>query len=641
MNKDKNKLNLKTNYFDEIKLFLPKLLLLAFLDGIVVQTGTIFINSEIVSYKDSFVISIYLIITCLIFILFGGLTLFSLIYLFFRIFKPSVIVRGLLERYTFFLIFAVAVFIPLLNRLIMYFSYYSIFPFANTYYKMAFLMWSAVLILAIFSILAAYMITLLFQIIYNISFSFLKKWHIAATVILLLLLSTLIPVSYNKINQISFHQIDQQISQMPYGKKNNVFLIGIDGATWRIIDPLLQKGELPNFKKLIDNGVRAPIKTSVPTYSPILWTSIATGQKEEKHGIKSFILIFFRGAETPLHDIMQRGFFSKLHYLTFTGLINVYPSNTYYRKTPAIWNILTRYGLSSVVVNWFPSWPAEEINGYMISDRFIRTVVAERKNHNDACQKYHNLVYPDTICEEIAKNTKRFLSSDLKRKVYLTPFQKYNYQSENIYFNLAMEMLARNGETNFFTVYLRGTDDFEHKFWKYRNSDKEKFPYITEEEREKYGSVIDDYYIQVDKYLGEVIEKANENTTIFVISDHGHEPFFTGLDSRQNGAHGLGPDGIFIASGKNIRKDFSGKKPSIYDIAPTILYLLGLPVARDMDGVVLTNIINEKMIASNPPIYIDTYYMPRKKKEKKEAKNKKSMSDEKLMNKLKALGYIN
>jgi len=632
----------RNSFVNELKSFIPKLLLLGFINGIFVQFGTILINSDVISFGDSFVIALYFVAIFSIVSFFGGVILFSLLYFIFSFLRPSIIARGFLERYFFIIVFAIGVFYPLFNRLSMNYSYYSLFPFADTYYKMAILLWSVLALLILVSVLLSFAITLIYQLSYNIMTGLFGRWQITAGMIVLFICSSIFPVLYNRSVQIEFSQMEGEVQQQAYGKDNNVFLIGIDGADWRIIDPLLKESKLPNFQKLIDDGVRARMKTSVPTYSPILWTSIATGQKPEKHGIKSFIMMYFFGAKTPLQDILERGFFSKLDYLKFTGLVNVFPSNTYLRKTPAIWNILSRVGRKSVVVNWFPSWPAEHIKGYMISDRFIRSVITEKELHHDPCGKYNHLVYPDSICREIADDTESYLSEDLKNREFVTSFQKFSYQSENIYFNLSLDMLSRNNGTDFFTVYLRGTDDFEHKYWKYRKSDAKKFPYVTDEEREKFGSVIDDYYIQVDAYIGEVLKRINDNTSIIVISDHGHEPFFTGLNSKQNGAHGLGPDAIFIASGKNISKEFKGGKPSIYDITPTILYLLGLPTAEDMDGRVLENVIDTKLLEENPPKTIPTYYIKKDKKTKEEGeKNKKSMGDEKLMNKLKALGYIN
>jgi hypothetical protein len=67
-----------------------------------------------------------------------------------------------------------------------------------------------------------------------------------------------------------------------------VLLLGVDGATWSVIDPLLAAGELPNFAALAADGVTAELATVEPVNSPTVWTSIATGRSPEAHGITNF-----------------------------------------------------------------------------------------------------------------------------------------------------------------------------------------------------------------------------------------------------------------------------------------------------------------------------------------------------------------
>jgi len=66
-------------------------------------------------------------------------------------------------------------------------------------------------------------------------------------------------------------------------------IIGIDGATWDIIDRLADQGRLPNLKKLAGNGVRARLRSIPPFVSPVLWTTIASGKNSDKHGIEHML----------------------------------------------------------------------------------------------------------------------------------------------------------------------------------------------------------------------------------------------------------------------------------------------------------------------------------------------------------------
>src|SRR5437899_5148847 len=128
-----------------------------------------------------------------------------------------------------------------------------------------------------------------------------------------------------------------------------VLLIGWDAADWKVIQPLLQAGRMPNLARLMAGGVHGNIATLYPVLSPMLWTSIATGKRAYKHGIHGF--------SEPLADGS-----------------GVRPITLLSRKTKAVWNILNQTGHRSIVVGWWPSHPAEPINGVMVSNNFEHTI---------------------------------------------------------------------------------------------------------------------------------------------------------------------------------------------------------------------------------------------------------------------------
>src|SRR5919204_6931706 len=111
-----------------------------------------------------------------------------------------------------------------------------------------------------------------------------------------------------------------------------VLLVGWDAADWQVILPLLQAGQLPCLQRVVQNGVRGNLATLAPMVSPILWTSIATGKRADKHGILNFV------EPDP----------------TGTGIRPVASTS---RKVKAVWNILTQAGLRTHVVGWFASHP--------------------------------------------------------------------------------------------------------------------------------------------------------------------------------------------------------------------------------------------------------------------------------------------
>ena len=133
-----------------------------------------------------------------------------------------------------------------------------------------------------------------------------------------------------------------------------VLLIGWDAADWKVASPLIDEGRMPNLEKLIDTGVMGNIATLYPVLSPMLWTSIATGKRAYKHGVHGF-------AEPDPR----------------TGTVR--PITNLSRKCKAVWNILNQNGKKCNVVGWWPSHPAEPLNGVMVSNRFQQIRASQDK----------------------------------------------------------------------------------------------------------------------------------------------------------------------------------------------------------------------------------------------------------------------
>ncbi len=119
-------------------------------------------------------------------------------------------------------------------------------------------------------------------------------------------------------------------------KKRKILLIGWDAADRKIIDKLIDKGEMPALKSLKENGCYGNLLTLDPPFSPMLWTTIATGKLPDKHGILGFTEPMPSGA-------------------------GIRPVASTSRKVKAIWNILTQEKLKTHVAGWWPSHPAETI----------------------------------------------------------------------------------------------------------------------------------------------------------------------------------------------------------------------------------------------------------------------------------------
>jgi predicted AlkP superfamily phosphohydrolase/phosphomutase len=201
-------------------------------------------------------------------------------------------------------------------------------------------------------------------------------------------------------------------------------------------------------------------------------------------------------------------------------------------------------------------------------------------------------------------------------------------------------------QPDFMAFYINGLDAVEHHFWKYMEPEKFKTS-IPEEEIRLYGNLIRNYYIYVDEILGRFLSLYHDRkSTILVVSDHGHEAnsYYDsagkdeiGYAKFASGDHNNAPDGILVISGKDIEKGAKLVNPSVLDIAPTLLALMGIPVGAGMPGKALNNAIGKTFLADHPVQKTSTYSFGRKYS----SIPVKSGMDGVLKEKLKALGYIN
>jgi predicted AlkP superfamily phosphohydrolase/phosphomutase len=137
---------------------------------------------------------------------------------------------------------------------------------------------------------------------------------------------------------------------------------------------------------------------------------------------------------------------------------------------------------------------------------------------------------------------------------------------------------------------------------------------ITDEEREKYGGVLDRYYGYVDGEIGAAIDALAPGDLLLVVSGFGMQPVspFARAANRllgqpdASGAHDRAPDGFLLAFGSTVERG-KRQRGSIVDVAPTVLYYMGVPIGRDMDGFTRADLFTRQFTAERPITFIPTH----------------------------------
>jgi len=378
-------------------------------------------------------------------------------------------------------------------------------------------------------------------------------------------------------------QLTVRSSFMSSSRQRRVLLIGLDAADWRIIHPLLDSGRMPNLSAFVDNGCIGNLATMQPCLSPMLWTSVITGMHPSRHGVLGFIEPSLDGA-----SVRRVG------------------SRT--RKVKAIWNIASQCNLRSVIVNWYASYPAEPVDGIVVSDQaFTRAASTSAMEWPAPIDSFHPLefavplmtlrLHPDELefCDlaDFISEGARSLSIQDDKVVALKESIAKNFSVHSL-FTASIE----NECWDFAAVYYDMLDTLGHVFMPYHPP---KLEHIEEADFLCYRNVICKAYELFDQMLGRLLELVGDHTDVLIISDHGFKSGEDRPDSTNvpmeldiDAAQWHRDFGIIAMQGPSIRKDERIYGATLLDIAPTVLTLLGLPSGEDMPGNILVDAFVKK-----------------------------------------------
>jgi predicted AlkP superfamily phosphohydrolase/phosphomutase len=407
------------------------------------------------------------------------------------------------------------------------------------------------------------------------------------------------------------------VATEPIRPTRRVVLIGVDGLGAEQVRDGITRGVLPELGALVRRGAYGPLATLRPTEAPAIWTTVFTGRLPRDHGVKSFRAYRLRGSPS-VFEVLPKGAF--VRGLERAGLVTSQPVTAGSRHRRALWNTLNAFGISTGIVRFWGTHPPEQVQGFMLSHSFHLL-------QGDPRREAEGLHPPDLLTEVQARVVDPADVSDAQiaefvdESVPTAPGDDLPWRRDLVDRALAPDLTYHRAglvlraayDPPFFATYFYGLDVVGHTFTRFARPDH--FGDVGPEAARRYGHVTDRYAALLSRLVGETADKLRPGEVLLVVSGYGMQPLplWRRLaeavlgNPHVSATHVGAPDGFLIAVGDGIRPGATLGQASVLDLAPTLLYLMGLPVARDMDGRVLTEMLEESVTRGQPLTYIPSY----------------------------------
>lgn len=415
-------------------------------------------------------------------------------------------------------------------------------------------------------------------------------------------------------------------------KTGRVLVLGLDGIDPQVVDLLMSEGKLPHFAELRSQGAYAPLRSIKPLLSPIIWTTIATGRTADHHGIGHFVARSASGEELPVTSQM--------------------------RRVEALWTIASDQGRSVATVGWWATWPPEPVNGSVVSDHvafhFLFEEGTRPKSVGDHEASEDKLrTHPPELELRIAphlRGPRDLGAAELDSFVHVPPAEldlAFEFKNDLDHFRWALATalsyreigldLWRSDRPDLEMVYIEGVDSTSHLFGHLFRA--EGLAGELADQQARFGETVEQMYLFADNLVGRYLDVLGEDDTLVVLSDHGfqlgvmHDDPTRTRDLRRVSEHFHREEGILYLYGRDVKAGTRLQQPSILDIAPTVLSLLGIPPSNEMPGRVLT----EGFINLEAPERIASWETGRRSESAAEGD---ALVSEAQLEHLRSLGYI-
>jgi predicted AlkP superfamily phosphohydrolase/phosphomutase len=260
--------------------------------------------------------------------------------------------------------------------------------------------------------------------------------------------------------------------------RRKILIIGLDGGTWRILTPMIERGLMPTLKKLTENGTYGILESTIPPVTAPAWSTFHTGVNPGKHGIYDF------------QEFNRKTRESKL-------------INADYLRVKTFWDLLNEKGKKTISINVPVTYPPKDVENRIATGCFLSPKVDE------------TIVRPKELYKDLLEYNYKIVAGPLQERysMSLDDFIDKQIQTEKSRFGLAEKWLVEK-DWDVFMVHNQTIDGIQHAFYPFidpmsPNFDKKKFDIISR------------FYIETDQLINKMLVELSEDTIVFIISDHG------------------------------------------------------------------------------------------------------------------------
>ncbi len=379
-------------------------------------------------------------------------------------------------------------------------------------------------------------------------------------------------------------------------------VVGIESATHDAILPLEEQGRLPFFSKILRDGSHVRLASLTPARRPSLWTTLATGKYPYRHGVvgrRTFEAPFLSGQASLKLLPLGIGF---EHWGTWDAGSSMDSESL--RARP-LWEILSRLGVPTALVGWPMTAPPPADVQMVLADRFFETLgEAQFAQPLELAQRAR--LFRTELGEIDPAVTSRFgpdppqfvmrsLAQDLWRR------------------DLSLFLLGQDPRTEALFVVLPGLADVSRQY--FGGYSAVQFEGLQDQEAEHAATQLSAYYMHLDDLLSQLWNLGEGARLLVVVSANGAEDArgwraarrWLLRESSVEGFLDQGSDGVLMFLGEGVQPAAMFRPAELVDLVPTLLYGLGFPIARDLDGAVLTPAFETGFLARQPLTFLPSY----------------------------------